>query len=122
MKVEIRKPVEGMPFDVAAVRNAEALWRLLQQLELGDEAKVTITEAHDGSAVLRSVKCFQTASMPKAIYDNLAIALRDGDEGDRCAWHVVRCEDGSSDELCDWFNANGAADGEKVLIERGDWD
>ena len=61
------------------------------------------------------VKCFETRHMPEEVYVQIADILHD----DTGVYWVVRCDEPNT--VYDWFIANGANDGEKVLIERGVW-
>jgi len=68
------------------------------------------------------VKCFETRHMPDEVFGPISELLTD-DRGwvteDRGIYRVNR--QGKDDVIYDWLIANGAEDGEKVLIERGVW-
>jgi len=69
---------------------------------------------------VKLIKCFETASMP----EDLLLYLSDLLEGeDTVVYWVSKQEEWEDDEKAayDWFIANGAVDGEKVIIERGTW-
>jgi len=72
---------------------------------------------------MKLIKCFETASMPKEVYDCIKDILSFGYDNNTVPYWVSKEEEwGEGEEAAyNWFIANGAEDGEKVIIERGTW-